>query len=1149
MQFKGGRLSFAPTDLANFLACRHKTALDIRVVMDGLAEPHWTDPIADLLRERGEEHERQYVQWLRNSGWHVVDLSDLPDRIAKTVEAMRAGVDVIVQPALALDEWFGFADVLRRVEGPSRLGSWSYEAHDTKLARETRASTVLQLCVYSELIEGVQGVAPERFCVVMPASGSGATPFAVETHRVSDYSAYYRFIKARLRSFTGAVPDTYPEPVEHCQVCRWWQECDRQRRNDDHLSFVSGISRLQRDELGAQGVTTLAQLAGMPLPFVPSRGHSATYQRVREQARLQLQQRTENRPVYELLEVKEKEGLSLLPEPSPGDLFLDLEGDPFARPSSGADEPGGREYLFGLGRVEFEADGRFEYDRWWAHTDDEEREAFEAVISAIQSAMTAHPGAHVYHFGAYEPAALKRLMGRYAVRGPDLDRLLREERFVDLLAVIRRALRAGVESYSIKRLEDFYEFERQIALEKADASRRGIERALEVNAPGVITPVMRQAVEEYNRDDCRSTHELREWLESLRTGLERRGTLVPRPQMAASEVPETVTELEQRAEELRQRLVIDLPAANRSPDEQERWVLAYLVDFHRRENKASWWEYYRLRDLAEEELRDEPKAVAGMVFDRRVGDVLNKKTRQPTGSVIDRYTYPEQELDLDDDDGLTLKDERDFGTIVALDRIARTMDVKKGREMVSVHPTSVFSFTHFNTDVLQRSLFALAEEVMVNGGGEGARSCGRELLFRRPPRLTDAPFEQAAGESAVDFAVRAARVLDRSVLAVQGPPGSGKTYTGARMICDLVQRDRLRVGVTANSHKVIRNLLEAVRRAATDEGIDIRLFQKWGEAKDEDPSIEAFADNKKALEALASGPAVLGGTAWLWASPAAVGAVDVLIVDEAGQMSLANVLAASRAAKSLVLLGDPQQLDQPRKGSHPDGVDVSALEHVLGGARVMPPEQGIFLPETWRLAPAICRFTSEAFYEGKLNPRLDLQHQVLGCEPDFCGAGLWVVEVTHEGNQTHSVQEIERIKDLVTALLDQASRWTDRHRQVRHLTRADVLIVAPYNAQVTRLGEALETHGVAVGTVDKFQGQEAPVVVYSMATSRPEDAPRGLAFLYSLNRLNVATSRARCACILVASPRLFEPECRTPAHMRLASALCRYRELATSRQP
>jgi uncharacterized protein len=262
----------------------------------------------------------------------------------------------------------------------------------------------------------------------------------------------------------------------------------------------------------------------------------------------------------------------------------------------------------------------------------------------------------------------------------------------------------------------------------------------------------------------------------------------------------------------------------------------------------------------------------------------------------------------------------------------------------------------------------------------------------------------------------------------------------------------------------------------------------------------------------------------------------VLFVDEAGQMSLANVLAVSLATKNLVLLGDPQQLEQPQKGTHPDGVSVSALEHVLGGAKTMPVERGILLPETWRLAPAVCAFTSEMFYEWKLHPRPGLENQRLAGTGGFDGAGLWWASVEHDGNQTSSVEEVELIARIVERLLAPGATWVDGDGVSRRLTASEVLIVAPYNAQVNRLSERLAALGVRVGTVDKFQGQQAPVVIYSMTTSRPEDAPRGMEFLYSLNRLNVATSRARCAAIVAASPALLEPECRTPRQMQLVMA-------------
>jgi uncharacterized protein len=363
------------------------------------------------------------------------------------------------------------------------------------------------------------------------------------------------------------------------------------------------------------------------------------------------------------------------------------------------------------------------------------------------------------------------------------------------------------------------------------------------------------------------------------------------------------------------------------------------------------------------------------------------------------------------------------------------------------------------------------------------------------------------------------------------------------MICELVRSGK-KVGVTAVSHKVIRNLLEAVIEAAGEEGLEVQCLHKVKDRSDELPDgIAETTTNPGLLKALASGEAQVGaGTVWAWARPDFEGAVDVLVVDEAGQMSLANTLAASPAARSLVLLGDPQQLEQPIQGSHPEGADVSALEHLLEGHETISDERGLFLAETWRLHPAICDFTSELFYEGRLGSRPGREIQKLMGPTPFAGAGLWFAPVEHEGNQSSSPEEVDRVVELYAALLADGSTWVGPDGVEAPLSPADVLIVAPYNAQVGALSERLPE--ARVGTVDKFQGQEAPVVIYSMTTSAPEDAPRGMEFLYSLHRLNVATSRARCVCILVGSPRLLEPECRTPHQMKLANAVCRYVELA-----
>ena len=1111
----------------------------------GPRRPYFHDPLREVLIARGREHEAGYLDRLRAEGLRVVDLGDVPRDEAErvTVEHLRDGVDVIAQGTLGQGAWSGRPDVLRRVERPSAFGAWSYEVHDTKLASETRAGTIVQLGLYSEWLEGVQGARPEHFQVVTP---DPAAPF--QRYRTDDYAAYVRWARAQMddmvaRPAAELLAAHYPEPVEHCEVCPWSSACNKRRRADDHVSLVAGISRVQRGELGEQAVTTLTGLAEVPLPipFRPRRGAVEPYTRVREQARMQLQSRGLAVPLHELRDDVPGEGLHLLPEPSPGDVFLDLEGDAFAR-------EGGREYLFGL--VTIDPSGAPAYQGFWAFSDHEERLAFEAVMDLISSAWEAHPGMHVYHYAPYEPSAFKRLMGRYATREAALDRMLRGERFVDLYAVVRQGLRAGVERYSIKNLEPLYGFSREVPLEGAGLARTLLEHDLDLGQAASTPADVREAVLGYNRDDCVSAWRLRDWLEGLRAEAIAAGTPVPRPVAKEAAASEDVAERDRRVAELRALLLSGVPEdrAGRDDEAQARWLLAYLLDFHRREDKAVWWEYYRLRDLPEADLFDEPRAVAGLELDQRVGPFISRKTGRPTSSVIDRYRYPVQEMEIRAKDPLKLTDGTDFGEVVTVDRAARTLDVKKGPSVGAEHPTAVFAHKVVQTKVLEEALCRLGDGVVGTGGAQAAPGLpdlpARRLLLGLPPVLRSGAFAPQPGEAATDFAVRIAGDLDETVLAIQGPPGAGKTYSGARMIRALVAQGK-KVGVTATGHKVIRNLLGAVAENAG--GVDVRLGHK-GDEGDDAPTggggIAFYADNADAASAIGSGQVnVLGGTSWMWARPEFAGSVDVLFVDEAGQMSLANVLAVCGAARSVVLLGDPQQLDQPQKGTHPEGVGVSALEHLLGGHQTLPADRGLFLPVTYRLAPSLAAFTSEQFYEGRLESKAGLERQRLVGTDGFDGAGLFVVEVPHDHNRNASMEEVEAVAALIARLTGPGAGWVDEDGQSALLLASDVLVVAPYNAQVSRLAERLAATGARVGTVDKFQGQQAPVVIYSMATSRPEDAPRGMEFLYSLNRLNVATSRAQCVAIVVASPLLFEPECRTPRQIRLANALCRYREM------
>jgi predicted RecB family nuclease len=1124
-------IRLAATDLSNHLACGHLTTLDLRVVRGEASAPEFRSPDLQVLRELGLRHEAEYLDSLRQQGLKVVDLRDLRDdeqAIAAAVSYLKEGVDVIAQAPLGSGRWFGRPDVLRKVAKPSGLGAWSYEVYDCKLTRETKAATILQLALYSELLRDVQEQEPE-FMYVVPAGGRSVS----EAHRYADYAAYYRYVKARLEaaSQNAPAPATYPEPCTHCDICPWFRECDVARRGDDHLSLVARIARLQRKQLVSWQTETVAKLAVLPIPLErrPDHGSKEGYERVREQARVQVKARTEGRPYYELLPVVEGSGFWKLPAPSRGDLFVDLEGDPFAGEV-------GRQYLFGFASVNQE--GTLTYERRWALTAEEEKQAFEWLVDRVIGRWMEDPTMHVYHFGAYEPSAFKRLMGIYATREEEIDRMLRAGLIVDLHTIFKQAVRAGVEEYSLKAAEAIHQFKRVTPLSESREAMRFVEHRLELGWSGELPAELRKALEGYNEDDCRSTASLRDWLETELRKLVDSGEVIGRPELGDGAPSEELDERQKRVRALVTDLIGDVPTETsaRSTEQQARWMLAQLLDWHRRENKACWWEGFRLQALDEEDLADERASLVGLQFVKRV--------RVDRKIPVDRYTFERQETDVRNEKDVYSRGEK-IGHVVTMDFGGRMVDIKKTRKTAEIHPSAVYAWDRpFEVKEHAEALFRIGNWVKDKGiDSAGRYRAARDLLLRRTPRLLNGQtLARAQNEESKATAIRIAGALDSSVFAIQGPPGSGKTYTGARMICELA-REGKKIGITALSHKVIRNLLDEVVKAARDHGVRTVHCLQRSDEEEGTPAIRVAANNAEALAALAANTAnVVGGTSWLWTLADSFEAVDVLFIDEAGQMALADVLAVAQSARNIVLIGDPQQLERPLKGSHPPGAEKSALEHLLGERKTIPEDVGLLLPETWRLHPRICDFTSELFYDGRLAPQALTEHRVIEGHRWFAGAGLWFVPVRHAGNRNSSAEEVEAVARIVQSLVSTGVRWQEDLGKLRPIGLDDILVVAPYNAQVADLSMRLP--GARIGTVDKFQGQQAPVVIYSLTTSSAEDAPRGMEFLYSLNRLNVATSRAMSTVIVVGSPNLLEPDCQNPRQMRLANALCRYREMA-----
>ena len=1118
----GERVVWSASDLAASTECEYRVArrLDVKLGrIQPVAEPE--DPLQERIATLGDEHEQRLLRrYVAEGGVAMVDRltgahtgERLQDLHATSIGRFSEG-GVVYQPGLFDGEFFGYADFVE----PSASG---WVVADAKLARSAKPKAMLQVASYADqLARAGLPVAPQGALLL----GDGRR----EVVPLHDVLPVFRARRERLRAIIAerlAAGRALDWGDDSHTICGYCPECVDAIAGHDDLLLVAGLRRDQRRKLREAGIRTLHELAAAT--DCSAELSATTFATLRTQAVAQVGQLESGIVGFTRADRSAGEPPVTLPAPSAGDIFFDFEGDPLYSEEDPA--VAGLEYLWGL-RLGNRIAGQGEFVPLWAHDYAQEREAFAEFMRIVAERREEWPDLHIYHYAPYETTALKRLAGRYGMLEAELDDLLRSKVFVDLYSVVRRAVVVSQPSYSIKKLEPLYMGKelREGDVQKGDVSiaeyhlfRLDREVGDEESAATRL-----KELQEYNAYDCLSTQRLRDWL--LDAAEVPVGAPVG-PEGDAAEQPESPLALE------RVRLIHELSGRAETvhdPASTHAWrLLSAAVGYHRREDLPFWWDHFsRLnRDVTEwGEDRDVFVVTHAEVISdwATTGRQTNPRRRMrltgtwgpgsssaptvyaayalptpPGMQEHDQYAWQTKELRVSVPD----PDNPDVLEVEEACQPGKNCDDLP----VALTPTSV------PTKTVEQALHRYAGAALA--GHDDPVDAAWDLLTCQPPRLMGGralpPLE--TGGDAVAVVTRAALSLDRSYVAIQGPPGSGKSWTAAQVIRNLVEQHHWRVAIVAQSHAVVEHLLDGI----IEHGLDPSLVgksrrkshrQPWVEVRDGGPHRADWVAGHRAKNR----GCVLGGTAWTFSAETLADAFDLVVVDEAGQFSLANTVAVSTAGRNLLLLGDPQQLPQVSQGHHPEPVNEAALGWLMGEHQTLPSTFGYFLATSYRMCEQVCTPVSNLSYEGRLASSAPARG-LAGIEP-----GIERIEVAHGGNRTDSPEEALAVADRVDSLL--GIPWTE-DGTTRPLGDRDILVVAPYNAQVALIRQTLAARGrteVRVGTVDKFQGQQAPVTIVSLAASSPKEAARGMGFLLNRNRLNVAVSRAKWLSVIVHSPEI-----------------------------
>jgi predicted RecB family nuclease len=1076
-----------------------------------------TDALLNYLAGKGLAHESDYLVSLEQSTNNLIIISDRlnnTDKMKATLDAMKNGADVIFQACLTSHEdgeyqFQGHADFLFKVSKPSKLGDYSYEPWDTKLSKQPKAYFIIQLCCYADLLNQVQGTLPDNIAIVLGTKEE-------VSYRTLDFWQYYQSQKqAFLTQQATFNCEKQPNPFECKDVGDWTSYVDVKRQEQDHLSKIANITRSQINKLNDTGIATCADLisekqlylAKLPVQIV---------MRLQQQARLQSKTEDSGELAYELLPVDklDPKGLASLPDYDESDLYFDLEGYPL--------EEGGLEYLWGCsyeynGPAPSDCKGPNKMGFWerWAHNHEQEKQAFIDFIDWVYPCWKANPNMHIYHYGHYEISVCKRLMGRHGLREFEMDDMLRNGVFVDLYKVIQHGIALGAPSYSIKHAELLFRGKRDT--EVASGGESVVVYAQWQETPDGDTwqtSKVLNDIRNYNIDDCESTCDLAKWLRALAINNSidyQQATKNEENPKAGQEKDESLSA--QYEAKLRHYIENTASSENRVIASQ----LADMMAFFERQNKPMWWKFFERREMSYEELFEDADCLVDCGRTATPPVKAGKTAR--SADILEYQFNPTQEFrDRRFTQACVLGNQFNIVSIDSVDSTLGLVRIKQSAKKSKLPDLlSLVAYEYVNPGKVQSGMFSVANQLLENNSISKPIS---DFLLRKPPTLPNGLLQKindAAGDQKLELITHAVEQLDNSFLSIQGPPGTGKTYTASRVILSLLKQGKS-IAVTSNSHKAINNLISSVAKLCIENEVQAPLLKIQN---DDDEMFYSYPVEQLKSKDVSGGfvldEGLLGATAWGLGS--LTNTVDYLFIDEAGQVSIAYFVAMARKAKNVVVMGDQMQLPHPVQGTHPGESGLSILDYQLQQHRTVPVDQGIFLNRSYRMHKDVNQFISDLVYEGRLqnDPDCDKQQVIHASQANdiaLKASGIVSLAVEHTGNKQSSYEEISVIKKLVAQL--HKSQFTDKKGFTRDIGCNDILVVAPFNYQVNELKKELG-FDARVGTVDLFQGQEAPIVIVSMTSSIAADSPRGLSFLLSINRLNVAVSRAQALAIVVHS--------------------------------